>query len=195
MNKKKLQAAIAPFPIKQSDKERFVNTITEMSSNGGGGVEYEYYKIEDFNKITEFGAQYLMVLSLLLTISNGFIVKAYSERSSCNILCDIYVGQAVSHAFTYETIELIKGLKILKNNDIKVNIDIGFNQYGQFVIPTTTLMYFSGKGNNALEQIIDVCGSIQESFKDLFVMDIIYQLFKPITKEEYESMIGQEVTL
>lgn len=36
MNKKKLQAAIAPFPIKQSDKERFVNTITEMSSNGGG---------------------------------------------------------------------------------------------------------------------------------------------------------------
>lgn len=191
--KNRLLQAMKSLPMLAEDKEKFVNEISNISTNGGGGnVEYEYYKFPDLSKIDEFGDQYSIFLLFFLKMSDGYIVKVYVNELSHYVLCDIHSGQLISADFEAQTLYTIKALKILKNNNLKISPDPALNEYGEFVCDTTP-KYVIGEGNNTIEQIIDIYSKIDKTFEDVFVMDVIYQLFTPITKEEYESLIGQIV--
>lgn len=191
--KNRLLQAMKSLPMLAEDKEKFVNEISNINSNGGGGsIEYEYYKVPDLSKIGEFGEQYATFLQFLLMICDGCIVKVRVNELSHYVLCDIHSGQLISTDFESQTLETIKVLKILKSNNLKISPDIALNEYGKFVSNITPI-YVIGEGNNVLEQLRDATIKMDESFKELFEMDVIYQLFKSITKEEYESMIGQIV--
>lgn len=178
MNKKKLQAAIAPFPIKQSDKERFVNTITEMSSNGGGSSIKEYYYKVIENKENPTPSQ---VIYESVARMGMFITLIYECYKGNKLVC--------VEGFSNEFSAKIKAIKIY---DIPITF-IDFNDRDHADTSNFYMsIYQSGSLYERIERQADAFGFDQIMKQEL--LDMFFNLFQEITKEEYESMIGQEAT-
>ena len=194
MNKKKLYAAIAPFPIKQSDKERFVNTITEMSSNGGGGVEYEYYSFYDFinaiptlpqEEFTKLYNDYVGFISLI-THFNTIPIIVIPDINHKSFFIETSALYYLSIAGK-DSIPPIMYFKIEKQN-IRIMPDLYYNESSREVRYKGDII--SNK-NTFKEQFIEIINN--KYGEGVIDIDFINNYMTTITKEEYESLIGQEV--
>lgn len=189
MDKKKLQAAIAPFPIKQSDKERFVNTITEMSSSGGGGVEYEYYKI-DYTYAENIGdiIKDIIIVSLYCNVIE-LITYAFSHKYNKILATPL---SPYMYSDCRNNLNRIYGIKVVKSESF--NFVAAVYNDGCFEI-NEGLDITIIKGSNFIDKIYNVFIAnlpIEMSEEELLVIkDMLINIFIPITEEEYESLIGQ----
>lgn len=160
---------------------------------GGGGVEYEYYKID-----------YAYAENIGITIKDIIKVSLY-----CNVIELITYAWSHKHKKTLATplspymysdcrnnLNTIYGIKVVKSESFNFAAAV-YNDGGFEINEGLDITII--KGSNFIDKIYNVFIAslpIEMPEEELLVIkDMLINIFIPITEEEYESLIGQEVPI
>ena len=182
--KQKLLNSLKALPISQKDKESFIDTISDIAkSNGGGGeVEYEYYKITDDESIwAELGIEgdsKLIILSQIFVFVEKVLYSVQVDNKYCYVEMIPYQNYILSNKY-FGMFDSKNYIKVKKGN-------IYYND-----IIFTDSNYLRLVGEVILEES-DFANNMNVLFNQIGFNNAI-RLLNPISKEEYESLIGQPV--
>lgn len=181
----KLLEAIKPLQLNTNDKNKLVNTIIDISNSGGGGegnIEYEYYKITDDESIwAELGIEgemKLIILGQIFMFVEKVLYNVKVDNSYCYVEMTPYQNYTLSNKY-FGTFDSRNYIKVKKGNIYYNNIIFTDSDYLKLV------------GEMILEEN-DFANNMNVLFNQIGFNNTI-RLLTPISKEEYESLIGKIV--
>lgn len=170
--KNRLLQTMKSLPMLAKDKEKFVDVIVTNSNNRGGSVKEYYYKVIE-NEENSITSEVIYDSVVKLGIFPNLIYECYKGDK---LVC--------VEGFSNEFSAKIKAIKIY---DIPITfIDFKDRDYSD-TSNFNKSIYQSGNIYDRIVQLADAFDFDQEMKQEL--LDMYFNIFQEITKEEYESMI------
>lgn len=174
----KLFEAIKPLQLNTNDKNKLVNTIIDIGNSGGGGgeAEYEYYLLKVDN--SDKGEMWNQVRGILLYFGVIYgLAPSYKYPDGKKIYKEMLFLDFMNGLGTnWPNGVCIKALKLENIIMYGMNSDYDY----EFRYTEETII-----NGNLIEKIIQILELPIES------KSIINNMFYEITKEQYDSLIGQ----
>lgn len=184
----KLLEAIKPLQLNTNDKNKLVNTIIDIGNSGGGGggdVEYEYYKVVLLQREDPIGRMFENLITNIYEAYGLHIaehrttdVKKWIEMTWIDFI-NGFGGYAISDGY----------IKVVKH---KPFIMYGMQGDSSYTFRYDNEIHVEGSLIDAFITVASGGQAISEE-ELIGIKQMIENVITPVTKEEYESLIGKIV--